>query len=111
MNPCASIIGVRSVDFTLAQELEIDATQQKSEPLLNRLGKFVSIETFGRKNNFSIKGKGACPDAVVAGGSISITGLNTGVTYIMSRRREQKGGQYHDWSCQGANWPFATAPA
>lgn len=110
-NPCADIIGVRSVEFTLAQELEIEAVIEESDPLLDRLGQYVSSETYGSKNNFTIQGKGDLPDGLLAGGSVAIAGLEDGLTFVKTTRIEQKKGQYFAWTASGSNYPFATAPA
>jgi hypothetical protein len=109
-NPCQDIQGVRSVDFTLAQELEIEATIEESEPLLDRLGDFVCAETYGSRNNFTIEGKGDVPDGVAAGGSVTIAGLTTGQTFVKSVRQSQKGGDWFSWTVSGTNYPFAVAP-
>jgi hypothetical protein len=107
MPTCADIQGVRSVDYYYATEFEVDAQLQVAEPLLNRLGEFQCAKTYGARNDFSIRGKGAMPDGLVAGEEIEIDSLDEGVTLLKSTREEQRAGQYHEWSVQGSNYPHA----
>lgn len=106
---CADLRGVRSVDFTYAQELEIEATVQLSEPLLDRLGAAVCQEAYRSVNRISLQGAGDLPDTLAAGGSMSVTGLATGVTGISETTEEQEQGRYHRWTVQATNWPHAVA--
>jgi hypothetical protein len=108
MGACADLRGVRSVDATYAQELEIEATVQTSEPLLTRLGVPVCMETYRSVNRINLTGAGDLPEGLVAAGSMSVTGLTGGVIRISETTEEQETGRYHRFTVQANHYPFAT---
>jgi hypothetical protein len=108
MGACADLRGVRSVDATYAQELEIEATIQVSDPLLSRLGVPVTMETYRAINRINLTGAGDLPEALVVAGGMTVTGISGGVTKILETTEEQETGRYHRFTVQANHYPHAT---
>lgn len=106
-NPDCCKIGVRSVDFTLAESVDITA-QAEAKVLADKDGKFAQAATVKKKLTFSIKGKGSIPGAINVGeGAAPVSGVTAGKTIITSVEESQKADDWNEWSVEGTNYPSA----
>lgn len=106
-NPDCCKIGVRSVDFALAESVDITA-QAEAKVLADKDGKFAQAATIKRKVSFSIKGKGDIPGTINLGeGESPVAGITAGKTIITSVEESQKADDWNEWSVEGTNYPSA----
>jgi hypothetical protein len=108
MASCATIRGIKSVEYPKVKQLDIEGTVDKSAPVLNNDGSPNQREKYNARVRFSAQGFGALPEALEAGGSMEVDGYSAGVTGISRTEEEQETGQTHRWSVEATNWPHAT---
>lgn len=112
MADCNATRGITAVDYAFTAEFSVTANIEVSEPLLDLNGEPSCGETFNPTNDFEIRGKCALPDGLVAGACLSgddqftVFAANT-KTIVKQTVEEQQGGQHHDFSASGTNYPNA----
>lgn len=114
MAAISDLIGIKSVDYTLARQVDLDEKVEVSEPLLDKDGALAATEcgrTFNPTVSFSIRGRGDLPEGVLAGADIEITDLDGGRAILQTDRQSEAAGQWAEWETSGTYFPNVTPPA
>ena len=99
---------ISEVAYARTKKVEIDCQLDASEPLIDIDGKIVDMDARNPIYKITLEGEGDKNVAFVTGGSLAVTGRETGVTLIDGvDDSETNEGKYNDWKVSAINAPSA----
>lgn len=103
--------GIVSIGISSVTNFDLEEKLKSNDPLLATAGTFLKQDFYDPHFEWSIKGRGDLPAALILGSDGGLPGtvaqFGTGVTVTLSTTESQKNEDYPSFDASGQHWPNA----